>query len=87
MLTIFSHNFQFFFYEKAIELILIKIIIPKSCFHILFSFSHYFSDIIENKNEKKKPKNKKSNKQTQTSFSLKVPKKTGNENFPPNHKF
>lgn len=83
MLTIFSHNFHFFFYKKAIKLILLKMIIPKSCFLILFSFSQsLFFFFIENENDIKKI-----NKQTQTSFSLKVWTKTRKENLPPNHIF
>ena len=49
-----------FVYENAIELILLKMKMPKNCFCNLFSFSHFLGG-IENENEKKKKK-KKSNK-------------------------
>lgn len=75
MLATFFHNFHLF-YKYATEHSLLKMKMPKCCFHILFSFSIFFLFFFmgienENKNKKKKANSNK--------FSL-VSSTTKNEN-------
>ena len=43
IITIFFHNVQYFYKNiYTTELILLKIKMPQSCFHIPFSFTHFF---------------------------------------------